>query len=94
MGLLKHSQPGWRGRLGACGHTPFAVVTWFAPLPAVRSGLLHLAEALSFHRDLEVANSTVRAIIATLRSGEKCTLEPELIGKGTVPSAPFPHGTS
>eukprot|EP00073_Rattus_norvegicus_P039479 XP_008767261.1 PREDICTED: integrator complex subunit 1 isoform X1 [Rattus norvegicus] len=47
----------------------------------VRSGLLHLAEALSFHRDLEVANSTARAVIATLRSGEKCTVEPELISK-------------
>ncbi|ERE74828.1 integrator complex subunit 1 [Cricetulus griseus] len=47
----------------------------------VRSGLLHLAEALSFHHDLEVANSTVRAVIATLKSGEKCTVEPELISK-------------
>uniref|UniRef100_A0A8C2L7E8 Integrator complex subunit 1 n=1 Tax=Cricetulus griseus TaxID=10029 RepID=A0A8C2L7E8_CRIGR len=50
----------------------------------VRSGLLHLAEALSFHHDLEVANSTVRAVIATLKSGEKCTVEPELISKGTA----------
>lgn len=63
-----------------------ALVTRDVPLPAVRSGLLHLAEALSFHRDLEVANSTARAVIATLRSGEKCTVEPELISKGTVPS--------
>ncbi|GAB1290396.1 Integrator complex subunit 1 [Apodemus speciosus] len=47
----------------------------------VRSGLLHLAEALSFHHDLEVANSTARAVIATLRSGEKCSVEPELISK-------------
>ncbi|XP_047389738.1 integrator complex subunit 1 isoform X2 [Sciurus carolinensis] len=47
----------------------------------VRSGLLHLAEALSFRRDLEVVNSTVRAVIATLKSGEKCTVEPELISK-------------
>ncbi|XP_052023556.1 integrator complex subunit 1 isoform X5 [Apodemus sylvaticus] len=47
----------------------------------VRSGLLHLAEALSFRHDLEVANSTTRAVIATLRSGEKCTVEPELISK-------------
>lgn len=60
------------------------MIKWFTPLPAVRSGLLHLADALSFHHDLEVANSTARAIIATLRSGEKCTMEPELIGKGTV----------
>nr|AAH63266.1 Integrator complex subunit 1 [Mus musculus] len=47
----------------------------------VRSGLLHLADALSFHGDLEVANSTARAVIATLRSGEKCPVEPELISK-------------
>nr|XP_026261451.1 integrator complex subunit 1 isoform X1 [Urocitellus parryii] len=47
----------------------------------VRSGLLHLAEALSFRRDLEVINSTVRAVIATLKSGEKCSVEPELISK-------------
>ncbi|XP_027623842.1 integrator complex subunit 1 isoform X2 [Tupaia chinensis] len=49
--------------------------------PTVRSGLLHLAEALAFHRDLEVVNSTVRAVIATLRSGEKCSVEPELVSK-------------
>lgn len=61
--------------------------------PAVRSGLLHLAEALSFRHDLEVANSTTRAVIATLRSGEKCTVEPELISKGTVCPllSPLPH---
>ncbi|XP_027778561.2 integrator complex subunit 1 [Marmota flaviventris] len=47
----------------------------------VRSGLLHLAEALSFRRDLEVINSTVRAVIATLKSGEKCSVEPELVSK-------------
>ncbi|XP_008849644.1 integrator complex subunit 1 isoform X3 [Nannospalax galili] len=47
----------------------------------VRSGLLHLAEALNFSHDLEVVSSTVRAVIATLRSGEKCTVEPELISK-------------
>ncbi|KAK7806505.1 hypothetical protein U0070_017497 [Myodes glareolus] len=47
----------------------------------VRSGLLHLAEALNFHHDLEVANSTVRAVITTLKSGEKCAVEPELISK-------------
>lgn len=51
--------------------------------PAVRSGLLHLAEALSFRHDLEVVNSTVRAVIATLKSGEKCSVEPELVSKGT-----------
>ncbi|XP_049759647.1 integrator complex subunit 1 isoform X1 [Elephas maximus indicus] len=47
----------------------------------VRSGFLHLAEALAFRRDSETVNSTVQAIIATLRSGEKCSLEPELVGK-------------
>ncbi|XP_063090087.1 integrator complex subunit 1 isoform X1 [Cavia porcellus] len=47
----------------------------------VRSGLLHLAEALGFHHDLEVVNSTVRAVIATLKSGERCSVEPELISK-------------
>lgn len=50
--------------------------------PTVRSGLLHLAEALGFHHDLEVVNSTVRAVIATLKSGERCSVEPELISKG------------
>ncbi|XP_008572467.1 PREDICTED: integrator complex subunit 1 [Galeopterus variegatus] len=47
----------------------------------VRSGLLHLAESLTFRRDLDVVSSTVRAIIATLKSGEKCSVEPELISK-------------
>ncbi|XP_073931481.1 integrator complex subunit 1 [Castor canadensis] len=47
----------------------------------VQSGLLRLAEALSFHRDLEVVSSTVRAVIATLKSGERCSMEPEVIGK-------------
>ncbi|XP_039082017.1 integrator complex subunit 1 isoform X4 [Hyaena hyaena] len=46
-----------------------------------RSGLLRLAEALAFRGDLEVVNSTVRAVVTTLRSGEKCGVEPELIGK-------------
>nr|XP_004666400.2 integrator complex subunit 1 isoform X2 [Jaculus jaculus] len=50
-------------------------------LSDVRSGLLHLVEALGFHQDPEVVSSTVRAVIATLRSGEKCSVEPELIGK-------------
>lgn len=78
-----------------CGQTRAVVlVTWFVPLPAVRSGLLHLADALSFHGDLEVANSTARAVIATLRSGEKCPVEPELISKGTVPSPSAPRGVS
>ncbi|XP_030067172.1 integrator complex subunit 1 [Microcaecilia unicolor] len=47
----------------------------------VQAGFLHLAEALAFHRDSEVINSTVRAIITTLKSGGKCSIEPELIGK-------------
>ncbi|XP_075851349.1 integrator complex subunit 1 isoform X1 [Microcebus murinus] len=47
----------------------------------MRSGLLHLAEALSFRRDLEVVSSAVRAVIASLRSGEKCSVEPELLSK-------------
>ncbi|XP_020830897.1 integrator complex subunit 1 isoform X2 [Phascolarctos cinereus] len=47
----------------------------------VRGGFLHLAETLAFHQDSEAVGSTVRAIIATLKSGEKCTVEPELVGK-------------
>lgn len=49
----------------------------------MRSGFLHLAEALAFREDMEVVSSTVRALVATLRAGEKCGVEPELIGKGT-----------
>ncbi|XP_043089819.1 integrator complex subunit 1 [Puntigrus tetrazona] len=44
----------------------------------VRTGFLHLAEALAYRRDSEVA---VRGIIASLRAGEKCNSEPELIRK-------------
>uniref|UniRef100_A0A8C1WSC8 Integrator complex subunit 1 n=1 Tax=Cyprinus carpio TaxID=7962 RepID=A0A8C1WSC8_CYPCA len=44
----------------------------------VRTGFLHLAEALPYRRDSEVA---VRGIIASLRAGEKCNAEPELIRK-------------
>ncbi|XP_050836125.1 integrator complex subunit 1 isoform X2 [Serinus canaria] len=47
----------------------------------VRGGFLHLTEALSFRRDLDLISSTVCAIIATLKSGEKCNVEPELISK-------------
>lgn len=47
----------------------------------VRSGLLRLAETLAFRGDLEVVNSTVRAVVTTLKSGEKCGVEPELVGK-------------
>lgn len=51
---------------------------------AVRGGFLHLTEALTFRRDSDLISSTVCAIIATLKSGEKCNVEPELIGKGTA----------
>ncbi|XP_066544954.1 integrator complex subunit 1 [Amia ocellicauda] len=44
----------------------------------VRTGFLHLAETLAYHRDSEVA---VRAVIAALKAGERCNAEPELIGK-------------
>ncbi|KAK2533726.1 Ints1 [Columba guinea] len=47
----------------------------------VRGGFLHLTEALNFRRDPDLISSTVRAIIATLKSGEKCNVEPELINK-------------
>lgn len=46
---------------------------------AVRTGFLHLAEALAYRRDTEVP---LRAIIAMLKTGEKCNAEPELVGKG------------
>jgi len=49
---------------------------------AVRGGFLHLTEALTFRHDTDLISSTVRAIIATLKSGEKCNVEPELISKG------------
>lgn len=47
--------------------------------PAVRTGFLHLAEALSYHRDTEVP---LRAIIVMLKAGDRCNAEAELIGKG------------
>uniref|UniRef100_A0A481C763 Integrator complex subunit 1 n=2 Tax=Sus scrofa TaxID=9823 RepID=A0A481C763_PIG len=47
----------------------------------VRSGFLHLAESLSFRGDPEVVSSTIRAVVATLRSGEGCDVEPELVSK-------------
>ena len=49
----------------------------------MRSGFLHLVEALTFRGDPETVSSTVRAIVATLKSGEQCDVEPELISKGT-----------
>ncbi|XP_073492849.1 integrator complex subunit 1 isoform X2 [Aquarana catesbeiana] len=47
----------------------------------VRSGFLHLAEALAFRQEPDVINSTLCAIITTLKSGDKCNVEPELISK-------------
>ncbi|XP_077474311.1 integrator complex subunit 1 isoform X2 [Stigmatopora argus] len=44
----------------------------------VRSGFLHLAEALMYRSDTEVP---LRAIIAMLKAGERCNAEAELIGK-------------
>ncbi|XP_057603817.1 integrator complex subunit 1 isoform X2 [Hippopotamus amphibius kiboko] len=46
-----------------------------------RSGFVHLAEVLTFGRDPEVVSSTVRAVVATLKSGEGCDVEPELVSK-------------
>ena len=45
----------------------------------VRTGFLHLAEALAYRRDTEVP---LRAIIAMLKAGDRCNAEAELIGKG------------
>ncbi|XP_072273856.1 integrator complex subunit 1 [Pyxicephalus adspersus] len=47
----------------------------------VRGGFLHLAEALAFRQEPDVINSTLCAIITTLKSGDKCNVEPELISK-------------
>ncbi|XP_054429276.1 integrator complex subunit 1 [Pteronotus mesoamericanus] len=47
----------------------------------VRSGFLHLAEALAFRGDVEVVGSTVRALVAALRAGAECGVEPELVDK-------------
>lgn len=44
----------------------------------VRTGFLHLAEALAYQRETEVP---VRAIIATLKAGQRCNAEAELVGK-------------
>uniref|UniRef100_A0A3P8TH16 Integrator complex subunit 1 n=1 Tax=Amphiprion percula TaxID=161767 RepID=A0A3P8TH16_AMPPE len=44
----------------------------------VRTGFLHLAEALAYRRDTEVP---LRAIMVMLRAGERCNAEAELIGK-------------
>lgn len=47
--------------------------------PAVRTGFLHLAEALAYRRDTEVP---LMAVIGMLKAGDRCNAEPELIGKG------------
>ncbi|KAA8585305.1 hypothetical protein FQN60_003999 [Etheostoma spectabile] len=44
----------------------------------VRTGFLHLAEALAYRRDIDVP---LIAIIAMLKAGDRCNAEPELIGK-------------
>uniref|UniRef100_A0A8B9YQD8 Integrator complex subunit 1 n=1 Tax=Bos mutus grunniens TaxID=30521 RepID=A0A8B9YQD8_BOSMU len=84
------SGPGPRGGpsgRGVCGGTEGVTPGALAGVhpvtlsPAVRSGFLHLAEALTFRGDPEAVSSTVRAIVATLKSGEQCDVEPELISK-------------
>lgn len=65
------------------GRGPAQASRSYRHVPAVRSGFLHLADALAFRGDMEVVSSTVRALVATLRSGEKCGVEPELVSKGT-----------
>lgn len=83
-GALVGSGGGCRGggQAGERGRGPVPDPGSHMRLPAARSGLLRLAEALAFRGDSEVVNSTVRAVVATLRSGEKCGVEPELVGKG------------
>uniref|UniRef100_A0A3B3QNR6 Integrator complex subunit 1 n=1 Tax=Paramormyrops kingsleyae TaxID=1676925 RepID=A0A3B3QNR6_9TELE len=55
--------------------------TQFSPkhrLCDARAGFLHLAETLAYRRDSDMP---VRAVIATLRAGDTCNAEPELISK-------------
>lgn len=75
---------GRRVCVGTEGVTPGALVgvQLVTCSPAVRSGFVHLAEALTFRGDPEAVSSTVRAIVATLKSGEQCDVEPELVSKG------------
>ncbi|XP_053327489.1 integrator complex subunit 1 [Spea bombifrons] len=47
----------------------------------VRGAFLHLSEALAFCHEPDVINSTLRTIITTLKFGDKCNVEPELISK-------------
>ncbi|XP_056870857.1 integrator complex subunit 1 isoform X1 [Takifugu flavidus] len=44
----------------------------------VRTGFLHIAEALEVHRDAEVP---LRAVIAMLKAGDRCNTEAELVVK-------------
>ncbi|XP_053708548.1 integrator complex subunit 1 [Synchiropus splendidus] len=44
----------------------------------VRTGFIHLAEALAYHTDTDVP---LRTIISMLRAGERCNAEAELIAK-------------
>ncbi|XP_016896225.1 integrator complex subunit 1 isoform X3 [Cynoglossus semilaevis] len=44
----------------------------------VRTGFLHLAEALAYRRDTDVP---LRAVIAMLKAGDRCNAEAELISK-------------
>lgn len=48
---------------------------------AVRTGFLHIAEALEVHRDAEVP---LRAVIAMLKAGDRCNTEAELVVKGLL----------
>ncbi|MGH0122324.1 UNVERIFIED_CONTAM: hypothetical protein FKN15_003115, partial [Acipenser sinensis] len=56
------------------------MLTWLEnpAVEGVRTGFLHLADALAYQHESE---ATVRTIIATLKSGERCNAEAELIGK-------------
>lgn len=58
---------------------------------AAQAGFLHLADALAFCHNSEVIGSTVRAIVATLKSSKTWNVEPELVSKGgVVPPLPQP----
>ncbi|XP_004705938.1 integrator complex subunit 1, partial [Echinops telfairi] len=45
----------------------------------VRSTFLHLAEVLGGRHDSEAVTAAVRAVMTSLRVGEQCSLEPELL---------------
>uniref|UniRef100_A0A8C6XX02 Integrator complex subunit 1 n=1 Tax=Naja naja TaxID=35670 RepID=A0A8C6XX02_NAJNA len=46
-----------------------------------QAGFLHLADALAFCHNSEVIGSTIRAIVATLKSSKRWNVEPELVSK-------------